>query len=127
MYHPKTDDLATTIGYEIYYKGEDDVNFKDCTTNCHFLGKVWVDDKGTPATEESAETPIKGTKWDYHGMTLDNKVAEKNTERIAHRVRMESSWQATKYLMLNCGGVYTFAGKNMPREGDVYCGGKVRF
>ena len=108
FFHPKSNRLAATVGYGFYYKTEDNIDFcKKCVT-CHCLGKVWAQADGTPVAVNSNTA---GTKFADYNMALDNKVAERNTERIAHRLRFESSWRASKYLDLYVGGAYTFAGQ----------------
>lgn len=110
VFHRKTDDLSTTIGYEIYYKTEDNVTFKNKT-----LKNAWFGRKHNGANFVDFEH------------TLDNAVAERNTERIAHRLRFESHWHAHKYMSIFAGGAFTFAGQNVAKESDVHCGMKVRF
>ncbi len=111
MYHPKTEDFATTIGYSIYYKTEDNVNFKQGKVENTWFGKKF-EGVGTLVANEHE---------------LDNNVAEKDTEQVAHRLFFESNWRAHKYMNLYIGGAYTFAGQNMPREHDIHCGAKIRF
>lgn len=111
LFHRKTDDLSTTIGYELYYKTKDNVNFKQSKLTNVWFGKHWVNGQGF-------------VDFDHE---LDNKGAERNTDRIAHRIRFESHWHAHKYMSLFAGGAFTFAGKNMAKEGDMHCGMNVRF
>ena len=110
MFHRKTDDLSTTIGYELFYKTEDNVNFKTMKLKNNWFGQKH-----------------NGTNFEDFVHELDNKVAERNTERIAHRIRFESHWHAHKYMSVFAGGAFTFAGQNVPKENDVHCGMNVRF
>ncbi len=121
FFHRKTRKLATTIGYEFYYKTEDNISFKTQKAES-WLGKVWADNTGKPVEEGQV-----GTQFVKYEMNLDSELAEKDTDRISHRVRMESSWHAHRYLHLYVGGAYTFAGKNMLRESDSYGGFQIRF
>ncbi|MBY0352793.1 hypothetical protein K2W90_00335 [Candidatus Babeliales bacterium] len=123
FFHRKTRKLATTVGYEFYYKTEDNINFKKKTA-ASWLGKVWATAAGAPVEVGSG---VPGTKFADYEMNLDSKVAEKDTERISHRVRLESSWHAHRYLHLYVGSAYSFAGKNIPRESDTYGGFQIRF
>jgi hypothetical protein len=122
FFHPQTNDLSTTFGYELYFKSEDTIKFKEKDTANHMLGKAWGD--GTTKSELGVTA---GTEWMEYKMDLDNKVAEKNTEQIAHRFRFESTYKAHKYATFYVGGAYTFAGQNMPRETDMHGGMNIKF
>ena len=126
FYHTKSRKLGTMIGYEIYCKSKDNVCYKDKKSKKHFLGQVWSDQNGNPL---GAAQPAAGTVPQYsdYYMALDNKTAEKNTDRIAHRVRTECHWHAHKYWSLYAGGAYTFAGKHIFLESDVHGGINVRY
>ncbi|MFH1831204.1 MAG: hypothetical protein ABH827_00225 [bacterium] len=128
FYHPKTEDLATTIGYQIYYKTEETINFKKSFATNHALGKAWADAAGKLILKTNKD-PLtnKGSQFVDYEMPLDNKLAEANTEAVAHRVFFESNWKANKYMNLYVGGTYTFAGQNMPRESDMHAGALVKF
>jgi hypothetical protein len=146
LYHPKTDVLSSTFGYEFYYKTKDNINFKNKKIANHWLGKAWgavTSIKAEAEAESEAEaeerllmaagqiarprTDDRGNGWVPYEMELENAVAEKNTERIAHRFRFETNWRARKHLNIIFGGVYTFAGQNIPRETDWHCGVEVKF
>ncbi len=122
FYHPKSRKLGTMVGYEIYYKTEDNVCFKQKTLTNHFLGGVWSNEAGKPADQT-----VVGSQFSDYAMTLDNKVAEHNTERIAHRLRAETHWHAHKYWSFYAGGAYTFAGKNIFRESEMHGGIAIRY
>ncbi len=107
FFHPKNKNISAVLGYEFYYKTEDDVSFK-----------------------KSQMTPWGGDHFD--GVTkleenLSNKLAEENTESIAHKVRAEGRYQVNPWFELFAGGSYTFAGKAVARETDVHGGFNVRF
>lgn len=108
FFHPKTNNISATLGYEFYYKGEDDVTFKDTQAT------TWAGVHFNDSTNE--------LKAD-----LDNKLAESNTERFGHKVRFEGRYQLAPRLEVFLGGAYTFAGKNLPRETDAHGGFNVRF
>ncbi len=115
LYHPKTKDIATTIGYELYYKTEDRITFKD-KSMAHFLGGAWVEPTATAVGEFVENKQLLG-----------NKEARKGTEGIAHRGYVEGSYAFSKYLGMSVGGKYTFAGQNVPCEGEVFTGFNVKF
>lgn len=122
MYHPKTRDIATTIGYQLYYKTEDKVNFKEKTTTDHMLGRVWTQAGGLPADAATA-----GTHWAEFPMELGNKEARRGTESVAHRAYVEGSYKFSKYLTLSVGGKWTFAGQNVAADGEAFTGVNVKF
>jgi hypothetical protein len=111
LFHPKTDAISSVIGYEFYYKSEDNIDFK-CRSMESWLGKVYDSTSGT---------------WLSNPKTLDSRVAERNTEAIAHKIRLESSFRITRWFEIYCGGAYTFAGQNVPRESDCHGGFVVTF
>lgn len=128
MFHPRTDDLSTTWGYEFYYKTRDNVKFKKATVtndDNSWFGQRWYND----GDELTDGTKVTATNAGFHNwdQTLDGKVAGKNTDRIAHRIRFESHWQAHKYMSLFVGGAFTFAGQNISRDADGHIGMNVRF
>lgn len=123
FYHPKSKNLGTMIGYELYYKTHDNICFKKKSSTDHILGQVWAN--GTtlvPASETAG-----GNDYVDYEMPLDNCAAEKNTDAIAHRLRFETHWHAHKYWSLYAGGAYTFAGKNIFRETDMHAGIAIRY
>lgn len=120
--HPKTKKINGMIGYQLYYKTEDHINFKDKHQES-WLGKVW----GDPATGKAATFDTPGTEWIDKKMTLSGKVASMNSEQWGHRIRLEGSYNLSKYCTTSVGGLYTFAGQNIPVEADVHCACQVRF
>jgi len=111
LFHPKTNAISTVLGYEFYYKTKDDIDF-----HCRCV-ESWLGQKFDPDT----------LTWDANAQTLDSSVAEKNSEGIAHKVRLETSFRITQYFEIFCGGTYTFAGRNVPRESDAHGGFVVTF
>jgi hypothetical protein len=107
LFHSKTNNISATVGYEFYYKTEDDITFKRAQVN------TWAGEHFNTGAD------ILGT--------LDNKLAEANTERFGHKVRLEGRYQLAPRLEVFVGGAYTFAGKNLPRETDAHGGFNVRF
>ncbi len=122
FFHPKTKDISTTVGYELYYKTEDRISYKEKTSTAHWLGQRWTD-----ATGKQADATTAGTKWTDFTMELDSKVARANTESIGHRAYVEGSYDFSEYLRMYFGGKYTFAGQNIPCEGEAYTGFNVKF
>jgi len=106
FFHPKTRDIRSMLGYELYYKTEDRVSFKSKQAQS-FDG---------PTTAGAARLS-----------DLDNKLARKNTESIAHKVRFETSYQVGQYFELFAGGSFTFAGQNVMRDRDTHGGFNIRF
>lgn len=111
FFHPKTDAISGLLGYQFYYKTKDKIDF-GCTQLESWLGNAY---------NETTET------WDENLQTLSSKVAERRTKGIAHRVRFEKSIRITRWFELFCGGAYTFAGKNVPRELDMHLGCVITF
>ncbi|MFH1644231.1 MAG: hypothetical protein ABIA74_03585, partial [bacterium] len=118
LFHPKTDDLSTDIGYEFYYKTRDDVSQKK-TKMASWLGRHW---ENTAATGQPANYG-----WVTKEFDLDNGVLESNTQAIGHKIRGETSYRFSDWFEMYGGGSYVFAGKNLPRETDMHAGINVRF
>ena len=112
FFHPKTSDLSCDIGYELYYKGEDNIDFKQASIET-WLGKKW--------------NPANGLYDLADNRALDSKVAESNTEAIGHKVRYEGRWKCCEWIELFAGGTYLFAGQNIPKETDFHTGANVKF
>ncbi|MBD3273063.1 hypothetical protein GF385_01805 [Candidatus Dependentiae bacterium] len=108
MFHPKTKDISGTVGYELYWKTEDNLHFK-----------------------KSQETPFYGSHFSDPSnllkSNLDNGLAEANTEAIAHRLRGEIRIKINEWFEIDGGGAFTFAGQNIPREFDAHGGFVIRF
>ncbi|MBL4587858.1 hypothetical protein JKY79_00780 [Candidatus Babeliales bacterium] len=114
FFHPETKSISSMIGYEIYVKQKDHIRFKRSRISSWLGRSLVVNDAGNTVFEENLQK-------------LDNCVAEKNTDAIAHKVRSEASYRVNKYLELFLGGSYTFAGKNVPQEIDAHGGFRVQF
>ena len=107
FFHPKNKDISSVLGYEFYYKTEDDITFKQTTM-----------------------TSWAGTHFDTgaaNAFALDHKIAEANTESFGHRVRGEARYQVNPWFEIMVGGAWTFAGKNLSKETDAHGGINVRF
>jgi hypothetical protein len=98
--HPKTKKINGMVGYQLYYKTEDNIRFNKVTHTNAWLGTT---------------------------MTLDNKVARMDTEGWAHRVRLEGSYNLSKYCTASVGSLWTFAGHNVPVESDIHVAWQTRF
>lgn len=120
FFHPKTDDIRWTLGYEFYYKTEDHLTYKcACTGVQSWLGRKYqeVAPATVPPTYELVANP----------QPLSNDLAKKNTESMAHKVRFEASFQVSKYWELFAGGSYAFAGQNVMKDRDAHVGYNYRF
>lgn len=109
FFHPKTKDISGLIGYEFYYKGEDNLHFKRSQMT------PWYGDN------------VPGTAVISNAANLSNGLAERHTEAIGHKVRLEGRIQINKWFEGFGGLSYTFAGQNLPRETDLHGGCNVRF
>lgn len=109
FFHPKTQDVRTTVGYEIYYKTEDHLKFKKSSA-ASWLGKKFV---GGAFVEDL--------------QPLDNGLARKNTNSIGHKLRTETSCQINQYFELYAGGSWTFAGQNVMKDRDLHGGFTIRY
>ena len=109
LFHPKTNDLSTSIGYELYYKTSDNINFKERTMES-WLGRTWSD--GALVA---------------NNQLLSNSLAEQNTQAIGHKLRGETSYRLSERFEIFAGGSYIFAGQNLPRELDAHIGFNTNF
>jgi hypothetical protein len=99
FFHPKNRDIRSVLGYELYYKLEDRLTYKNATA----------------------------VAFDGGAKALSSKLAVKNTESIGHKVRFETSYQVSKYFEFFAGGSFTFAGQNVARDRDTHGGFNIRF
>jgi hypothetical protein len=139
--HPKSKKIMGMIGYQLYYKTEDKIDFKcpspcetacqtscGCPTDCDkyknstWLGKLWTDASG-----KAASSTVVGTQWSDFKMNLDSQGARRWTEQWGHRLRLEGTYKLSKYCITSVGALYTFAGQNIPVEADIHCACKVNF
>jgi hypothetical protein len=118
FFHPKTDRISSTLGYEFYYKTHDHISFKQAKMES-WLGKKFVN-------IDDAK-PEKGKKLVENLQPLSNDLARKNTESISHKVRSESSFRLHRYLDMFWGGSFVFAGQNAFRDMDCHAGFNCRF
>jgi len=109
FFHPKTDAISGLLGYEFYYKTEDNVTFSQRTMSS-WLGQVY-----------------SGGAWGANPQTLSSGVMERNTESFGHKLRTESSFRISKWFEMYFGATYMFAGQNIPRESDGHIGFIVTF
>ncbi len=108
FFHPKTKDISGTVGYELYWKGEDNIHFKQ-TEMTPFYGPSFSDPNNLLLS------------------SLSNSLAEANTEAVSHKFRGEISVQINEWTDLLVGGSFVFAGKNVPREFDAHGGFNIKF
>lgn len=111
FFHPKTQDIRSMIGYEILYKTEDHLTFKQ-TAIQSFLGGQF--------------NPVTGL-FEPNPKPLDSGLARKGTQSIAHKVRTETSFQINPYFEIYAGASGTFAGKDVMRDRDLHGGFNIRF
>lgn len=116
LFHPKTDAISTVLGYQFYNKTKDHICYK-CKSMQSWLGKKYQLKAGSTTEYE----------WVENKQDLDPCVATKYTNAIAHRIRFETSFRITQWFELFCGGMYTFAGRHIPRECDCHGGFVVSF
>lgn len=109
--HFSAKDITGLIGYQLYYKRSDSVRFKKTKA------KTWLEQEYNAATK--TYSPLEGV--------LDAKLAEANTNSIAHRVRCEASFIMTDWLEFFAGGAWTFAGRNTLRSTDAHFGFNIAF
>lgn len=117
FFHPETSDINGVFGYEFYYKTEDHVNFKCKELESCLGGRYETTTNAGVVTKTFVSNP----------RPLGKKEAEKNTERISHKIRTEASYRLCKYMDIYAGGGYVFAGQNAPREYELHAGWNVRF
>lgn len=108
LFHPKTQDISATLGYEFYYKTQDNIHFKDT--------------QATPLYGPHVSDPTNLLL-----ANLSNDLAAANTESIGHKIRGEVRIQINEWFEIIGGGAFTFAGKNLPRESDAHCGFNIKF
>ncbi len=95
--------LGADVGYELYHKSKDTINFKateinDCVGN---------------------------------NQLLDSSVLTRNTNVLSHKIRaeafLEPSWARRHPFVLYGGGSVVIAGKNAPKESEWYVGATLFF
>ena len=108
--HPRTTDLTGMLGYQMYYKSKDTVAFKKTSVDS-WLGKLY---DGTAYTQANTTT-------------LSNELAAANTDQYAHRIKGGLTYQFSDWFSMTMGGAFTFAGKNMPKDFDMFGSCSVTF
>lgn len=116
FFHPKTDTIRSTVGYELYYKTKDHITFKQKQLAQGWEGRQITTD---PITEITSFTDKP--------LNLDNALASKNTEAMSHKIRFETAFQVMKYFEIFCGGSTTFAGQYVFCDHDAHGGFNIRF
>lgn len=120
MVHPKAAALATTIGYDFEFRTRDNVSLKNKTYTFKplaedknsWFGGFWNDAAGA---------------FQAKTVELDPAVQAKDTERISHNLRVESSWHATEQLSIFWGGSAPLFGQNVAKMNTIYGGMNVKF
>ncbi|KKP24371.1 MAG: hypothetical protein SZ59_C0002G0217 [candidate division TM6 bacterium GW2011_GWF2_28_16] len=107
FFHPRTENVSATLGYELYLKTKDDIDFKQ-TTATPFYGDHY-----------------NGT--DSLAANLSGSLAAANTQAVGHKIRAELRAVLSDWVSLFGGGSFVFAGKNVPRDSDMHCGLSVKF
>ncbi len=128
LFHPKTKALSSNIGYEFYYKSEDDIDFKDkCTGKCITQLQSWLgrEFKQTVTKENGAVNVSAANDLTENLQCLDEELAESNSEQYGHKLRSETSYRFSRWFEGFAGTGYVFAGKNIAREFDLYAGFNV--
>lgn len=107
FFHPRTENVSATLGYELYLKTKDDIDFKQPTI-----------------------TPFYGDNFngtDSLAANLSGSLAAANTQAVGHKIRAELRAVLSEWVTLFGGGSFVFAGKNVPRDSDLHCGLAVKF
>ncbi len=101
IFHLKTRAISNMVGYEFYYKDRDALSFP----------------RNNLSTWQGRTFDIDGSaiRKEY---PLDAAVATLNTDAIAHRCKVETSFRVTNQCEFCLGFGYTFAGKNVPQTVD---------
>jgi hypothetical protein len=120
FFHPSNPGLGMVIGYELYWKGKDGIQFLangsgcDCTENtCGYF--VNGQSNGTTAAD-----------FFGHRQTLDASVIEKDTERISHKMRAEL-FHHWNFGDLFLGWSSVVGGKNVMQETAWQLGMTIQF
>jgi hypothetical protein len=108
--HPGTPSITGLVGYELYYKREDQIKYAK-TKMATWLG----------------QTRTSTGAWTANEQTLDNKLAAAHTNSIAHRLRLEASYILSDWLEFFWGSSWTVAGRNTPYAFDGHTGFNVAF
>lgn len=107
--HFSAKDITGLIGYQFYYKRNDQVKFKKTKTGS-WLGAI-----------------INNGTFKTYEMELDPLLAEAHTNSISHRLRVETSFVMSDWLEFFAGGAWAFAGRNALRSTDAHIGFNLAF
>lgn len=102
IFHLKARAISNMIGYEFYYKDRDALHFP----------------RNNLATWQGRTFDIDGSSL-RNEYPLDATIATQNTDAIAHRCKLETSFRITNQCEFCLGFGYTFAGKNVPQAVDA--------
>ena len=111
LFHPDSSSCSAVAGYQFYWKGLDKVAYKSLQAES-WLGKTY-----NRTTKE----------YDPYHIDLDSALLAKNTDSIAHRLRLEVSLRIGSYCEVLFGGAYTLAGKHVARDLDTHFGVHLTF
>lgn len=115
--HPENPGLGFDIGYEFYWKKQDNICFKgsSCSSSCEDDGIPFATVDGNLAT-------------DFFGNfePLDPCVLERYTKRVSNKLRIEF-FHHWNFGDLYAGWSQVFYGKNIMRETSYYFGMSINF
>lgn len=103
--HPLSPHISGDIGYHLYYKDRDAIQFAQPRTES-WLGKKF-------GTQKYTEEYI---------IVLDEAVAAQATESSAHKLSFHLYYQPSDYLLFSCGFGRTVAGRHTPEESEYMLG-----
>lgn len=101
IFHLKARAISNMVGYEFYYKDRDALHFP----------------RNNLSTWQGRTFDIDGSAL-RNEYPLDSSLATSNTDAIAHRCKLETSFRITNQCEFCLGFGYTFAGKNTPQTLD---------
>jgi len=111
LFHPDSPSCSAVVGYQFYWKGLDKVSYKSAKA------ESWLGKNYNRITKE----------YDPNLIDLDSSLLAKNTDSIAHRLRLEVSLRIGSYCEVLFGGAYTLAGKHVARDRDMHFGVHLTF
>lgn len=111
LFHPDSNSCSALVGYQFYWKGLDKVAYKTAQAES-WLGRAY--NRTTRA-------------FDPNLIDLDGSLLAKNTDSVAHRLRLEVSLRIGSYCEVLFGGAYTLAGKHVARDLDMHFGVHLTF
>lgn len=110
--HPFTDNIEYNLGYDLYYKTSDHINFIDSKLES-WLGKTY-------------NTTTRA--FDVQNTFVPNKaVSAMNSQVLAHTVRASLQYRVSDWMQLSVGGSYVVAGKNCPQTVEAHAGCVIVF